>query len=266
MRFSPAYYRIIPAVISLLLFSIAIAESEFPFQGIVKEGGINIRSDSTVNSGIIATVGKGRELTVVGESYGWYKVRLPIDTPSYISRGLAVCLDEPCQDAKVVKNKSRVRLKPSKDSLVLGVAQKDETVHVLGKDESWYKIQPVENSFGWIHKKFIEKKPEITANPVAVEIPLTTTSAVKQEQAQPQAKKDGEITLTGIVTPYGKVFGRKATHKLLTQDKEVFLLKGDKKELNGFNYRRAKVKGVKITAQENKKFTTIEVNSIEELK
>ena len=49
--------------------------------------------------------------------------------------------------------------------------------------------------------------------------------------------------VSGIVNPYGKIFNRKATNKLLTDVGKIFLLMGDKKALATLIHRRAKVTG-----------------------
>ncbi|MDI6606370.1 MAG: hypothetical protein QME65_04440, partial [Candidatus Omnitrophota bacterium] len=68
------------------------------------------------------------------------------------------------------------------------------------------------------------------------------------------------------IKPYGRVFARKATHKLITEDKEVFLLKGDRKALNALNSRRVKVSGIKEKdAPKKDKYPLIEVRAIEEI-
>ncbi len=261
--------KAIPAVAIFisLFFAISYAGEQFPFQGIVKEEGINIRCDSTVNAAIICNAKKSQELTVVSESYGWYRVRLPETAPAYISRGLAACIDGPCRDARVLKDKARVRLKADRDSPVLGVAQKGRIVHVLAKNDHWYRIQPLEDSYAWIHKRFVERGPAAAQGPVTLNPPAAETLPeqiipVKEAQAPPQ----GGLVITGIVAPYGKVLGRKATHKLISRDKKIFLLKGDKKELNNFNYRRVRVSGTKSDLQKNKRFPIIEVVSMEEIK
>ncbi|MDI6606355.1 MAG: SH3 domain-containing protein, partial [Candidatus Omnitrophota bacterium] len=86
----------IPAaiILTLLLFGNLAAEENFPFIGIVKENGINIRSDSTVSSAIIGHARQGQEVTVIHQAYDWYKIRF-------------------------------------------------------------------ENNFAWIHKKFVERKPQV---------------------------------------------------------------------------------------------------------
>ncbi|MBC8436524.1 MAG: SH3 domain-containing protein [Candidatus Omnitrophica bacterium] len=208
-----AYLHRIPAAIILILlfFGPLAAEENFPFIGIVKEDGINIRSDSTVSSKVIGSARKGQEVTVIAGAYDWYKIRFPLDTPS-------------------------------------GHSDK--------------------NSFAWMHKKFIERKPQSAveaapAEEAAVEVGQPV-AAVEIEGPQ-AAVSAGEVSITGIVKPYGRVFGRRATHKLIAEDKQVFLLKGNKKELNALNSRRVRVSGIKEEGAPKGKYPLIEVRAIEEI-
>ncbi|MFH0935469.1 MAG: SH3 domain-containing protein [Candidatus Omnitrophota bacterium] len=208
-----AYLHRIPAAIILILlfFSPISAEEDFPFRGVVKEDGINIRSDSTVSSKVIGSARKGQEVTVIRQAYDWYKIRFPLDTPSEHAD---------------------------------------------------------KNSFAWIHKKFIERKPQSAAEAAPAEKAAVEAGqpAAAAETAGPQAAVSaGEISITGIVKPYGKVFRRRATHKLITEDKQVFLLKADKKKLNVLNSRKVRVSGIKEEGAPKGKYPLIEVRTIEEV-
>ncbi|MFH0762566.1 MAG: SH3 domain-containing protein [Candidatus Omnitrophota bacterium] len=193
-------YRIPAAIILILLFfGASAAEESLPFTGIVKEDGINIRSDSTVSSAIVGSAKKGQEVTVIRQAYEWYKICFPLELP--------------CEE-------------------------------------------PARN-FAWIHKKFIEKKAQVVQ---------AAAAQIRETQKKQPVSFADEITITGTLKPYGKVLGRRATHKLITEDKQVFLLKGDKKELNALNSRRVKVRGIKEPdAPKKAKYPLIEVKTIEEI-
>jgi uncharacterized protein YgiM (DUF1202 family) len=258
---------------SLLLFSpyltvksiqlkICLAQAEFPFKGEVNEDNVNIRCDSTVVSQPICTVKKGGRLDVVLEKYDWYKVRLPKSAPVYIKKTLVECIASKnieslnpdissktfkrCQNAKVLKDRVNIRLNPSEQSAILGVADKDTIVSIVSETQEWYRIEPIENSFGWIHKGFVEK------------VPSRDKFKEKTKEIIPQES----ITVEGTIKPYGKLFKRTPTHKLVTLDNMTFLLKADKKSLDKFNYQKAKVSG-KIISDSNQKYPTLEVKILE---
>ena len=70
------------------------------------------------------------------------------------------------------------------------------------------------------------------------------------------------ISIIGVIKPYGRFFGRTATHKLITQDNKIFLLKANKKSLEALNNQKAKVTGKLISAP-GQKYPVIEASILE---
>ena len=129
------------------------------FQGEINANNINIRSDSTVSSKIICIANNGEPVEVVKELYEWYRVRLPKTAPSFIKKNLVSIIDE--KTAKVIKDNVNIRLRPSESSPILGKAAKNEVINILEEKGEWYKIEPLNNSFGWVNKKFVNKADTI---------------------------------------------------------------------------------------------------------
>lgn len=264
-------YRLflIPVLVSipLLLPHELFAQETMPFTGEVNAENINIRADSTVNSRVICRASKGERLEVTSALYGWYKIRLPKHAPSFIKKNLTAGIeDRPAnsfdklkasgtdlnRNAKVIKERVNIRLSPNESSPILGKADKNEIITILGESGEWYKIEPINNSFGWINSKFISKAPAV----------------VKRDDPLPQATAPPEpqnsIVAEGMIKPYGIVIKRVATHKLITDDKKIFLLKGDKKSLDALNHHKVKVIG-KFIEPNNQKYPVIEIEKMEEL-
>lgn len=135
------------------------AQSVVALKGQVNSDNINLRVDSTPVSEVICTVSKGTELEIVREYYDWYKIRLPKSAPSYIKKRFVACLDEVagpvCSNARVINSRVNVRARPNESAPILGRADKTEALVILSEEKGWYKIQPIPNSYAWIHKKFI---------------------------------------------------------------------------------------------------------------
>jgi uncharacterized protein YgiM (DUF1202 family) len=270
--------------------SAAAAVQVFPYAAEVTADGINLRSDSTTSSDVICTLQKGAIVEAVGEIYGWNKVRLPETAPAYLRADLAVSVEERTanfvpQDAansrfnaiKITPERVNIRLRPDESSPIIGHAVKNEVVKFTELREKWYRIVPPRNVFGWIHSNFLRKvePPVETAGsllPAGITLPagepvaaasnkISESGVTESEKAKPQT---GLSVYEGIVKAYGMVFNRRATHKLITKDKNVFLLKGDKQSLNAVVNRR-----VRITGKENgiagKKYNLIEIVKIEVL-
>lgn len=144
---------------------ICSAQASQSFQGEVNADNINVRSDATVSADIICTVNKNEPVGVVLELYEWYKIRLPKNAPCYIKKNLVDCIDtvpateNQCKNAKVSKNRVNIRLRPNESSAIIGIVDKDEAINIVRGEGDWYRIEPLQNSFGWINKRFVNKVP-----------------------------------------------------------------------------------------------------------
>lgn len=236
----------------------ACIAGETPFSGRVNTDGINLRLDATTSAPVLAVLNKGERIEAVAQSYDWYKVRIPAKLAVYIRKGLAECikytdtrqmspgpLAEQCLSAKVLKDRVNIRAKPDEGAPILGVADRNEIVNVVSETGGWYRIEPIQNSFGWVHKKFIDK---------------ADAGAAQEPAAQQPA--DNVTVFIGMVEPYGMVFMRPATHKLVTRENKTFLLKGNRATLNALNRQNVRVTG-KLIDQPKAKYPVIEVKIIE---
>lgn len=244
------------SIIILLLVITALASSlsaeelkarqELPlFQGEIKGEDINIRSDSTVSSEVIVKANRGELIEVINEQYDWYKVRLPYNAPSFIKKDF-VELGEDGKGARVLNDNVNIRLKPDTASAILGRLNQDDIVSVLADKGEWYRIKPIKNSFGWVHKSFVRK---------------FKGNRIKSQDTQERIVYQ-ETIVEGIIRP--KTFTRIATHKLILEDSKVYLLKADIEELNPFNGRKVKITG-KLVDPAKQKYPIIEVEKIEAL-
>ena len=162
------------ALVYFCLTGFAWAETFEAFTGKINAKGINVRVDSTVGSEIICSLAQGESVEVIREVYGWYKIRLPKEAPAYIKKILVECnssnLDpvsqmSKCQSAKVMRDSVNIRLRPNESAWILGKVDKATVVNVISDDGAWYKIYPVDQSYGWVNKKFVDKTEQETASP-----------------------------------------------------------------------------------------------------
>jgi uncharacterized protein YgiM (DUF1202 family) len=246
-----------------------------PFIGEINADNINIRSDSTVSSEIICKVNKGEQVEVTRERYGWYKIRLPKYAPSFIKKNLVTAIeDKPAnsfdklrdsgtelnRNAKVIKNRVNIRLHPNESSPILGKVDRNEVITILEDKGEWFRIEPVNSSFGWINNKFISKISSVTKP----ENPLVPQKVKEEKNAAVPITLEKSITAEGVIKPYGIVFKRLATHKLITNDNKIFLLKGGKKSLDILNYHKVKVIG-KFIEPNKQRYPIIDIEKIEAL-
>ncbi|HNX82105.1 MAG TPA: SH3 domain-containing protein [Candidatus Omnitrophota bacterium] len=240
-----------------------------PFDGEINANMINVRSDSTTGSDIICSVNRGEPVNVIGQLYDWYKIRIPKGCPSYIKKTLVAPLDD--KTIKVLKDRVNIRLKPDEKGPIIGKANTDEVLTVVGSAGDWFKIEPIAASYGWVNKKFVH--PFRTG--IAPAQPPQATAEHIEETKQIQEKnppvvedsQQGTVTAQGVVEPYGKVINRQATHKLVVKDTagytKIFLLKGSKSSLNALNFRFVKVVGKTCGVEPQSKYPIIEVTSIQ---
>ncbi|MDD4895126.1 MAG: hypothetical protein PHW54_07450, partial [Candidatus Omnitrophica bacterium] len=109
--------------------------------------------------------------------------------------------------------------------------------------------EPLSDNYGWVHKRFVTK---------VIKAPKIETPP------PPPPPPDDTVIIEGIVKPYGMVFKRIATHKLLTSDNKIFLLKGNKESLDNLNRHKVRITGKPI-GNKNQKYPTIETQKIEAL-
>jgi uncharacterized protein YgiM (DUF1202 family) len=166
--------RIIAFLLSaLMLFVTASFAQTPPFTGEVNSRNINIRSDSTVDAEIICQLDKGTKVEVMSEFYEWYKIRLTKEAPCYVRKDFLKCLNygsdsypgsvmpilnkKGCLSAQATKERINVRLRPDESSPVIGRLDNNEVVNISKSTGDWYKIEAIQNSFGWINKRFVNK-------------------------------------------------------------------------------------------------------------
>lgn len=227
------------------LFNICLAENpSIILRGKINADNINVRSDSTVNAEIVCKLNRGDNVDVIYRLYDWYKIRLPKTAPAFIKKGLLSIINE--KTAVVLKDKVNIRLRPNETSAILGSVGKNEVITVLKDSGDWYKIEPIDSSFGWVHKNFVDKVESKPLNEIVVPV----TVPVPEEL----------ISVEGKIRP--KTMKRIATHKLITPDHRVFLLRADKENLDSMINRKANITG-KLISPIEKTYCIIEVTKIE---
>ena len=167
---------ILAAALLVSFCSAAFADDFRPILGEVSSNNINIRTDATTGSEIICTAAKGEKVEADMELYEWYRIRLPKQAPAYVKKTFFECPgkepprpaknssgETPCLSAKATGNNVNIRLRPAENSPILGKIRAEETVKILSEEGDWFKIEPPLNSFGWIHKKFVNRLPEAPA-------------------------------------------------------------------------------------------------------
>jgi SH3-like domain-containing protein len=225
------------------------------FTGRTNEDNINVRADANTNSPVICKLPKGEGVEIILERYDWYKIRLPRQAAAFVKKSLLEPIDE--KTAKAKAENINIRMQPNQTSAILGRLQQNEVVAIIRDKGEWLKIEPTANTFGWIHKKFVGRKEPAAAGKKQEKVQLK--EAGQQEEAQAE-----EIVTEGLIQPYGKVINRIATHKLITKDYSVYLLRGNTDNLKPLVYHKVRVSG-KIISLSKEKYPVIEISKLEAL-
>lgn len=131
-------------------------KSTFPFLAEVNQNQINVRAGQSTGFEKLCQMDKGDEVVVLEQSFSWYKIRLPQRCRAFI---IEKYVEKTGADqGKVTGQHVNVRAQANTESTSLGMLEKDSEVIILEKKEGWYKIQPPENSFGWIAGQFVAFK------------------------------------------------------------------------------------------------------------
>lgn len=235
----------------IVTFSFALEPANNAFSGTVNRDGINVRADSNTTSPIICQIGKNAVVEVVSEKYDWYKIKLPKNAACYVKKELVDLIDN--KTAKLSRENVNIRLSPSESSPIIGKIDNNEVIAILSDDGKWYKIKATDNSFGWVHKKFVVKALLASPSESKISIPFSEANPLNEV-----------IILEGIIEPYGKVIKRAATHKLITKDYDIYLLKGIPANLNALTYHKVRITGKAIPAAKQK-YPVIEIAKMEAL-
>ena len=135
---------------------------------VVKEG-INIRVDSTPMSSAIGLLQKNEAVEVLEERFDWYKIRLPKRFSCYVS---AEFLEEAGpHKGKVIASSLNLRIEPSLQSYVVGRVKGGNSLSIIEKKNSWFKVKGYPHAFGWVNKNFLKREKIFTEEGVVV--PLT---------------------------------------------------------------------------------------------
>ena len=176
------------AIIIILLPGIQSENSlaqTFPFLAQAQFDNVNIRSGQGTGFEKVAQLNKGDEVVVVEESYSWYKVKLPKSADSFIHSQFMRILSE--HFAEVTANRVNIRAGAGTDHTVLGQVDKGAHVYLIAQVGEWYKIEPAEDSYGWVTKDFLAFKSQ--------EIPVETKQAVVSIRDVPQTPVSSSLSL-----------------------------------------------------------------------
>ncbi len=250
-------------IASLVLFMLAVAsvpawgQQEFPFTGRVVASEVNIRAGQSKNFEELTELQQGEEIIVVGKSFSWYKILLPDHAQNYVFAKFV----EPLGDdiGMVTATNLNIRARPDVQSSVIGRLAKGTFVRLRAEADDWYQIEPVDQSFGWVHEDLIAFHARQVPPPRVVTPPVRETrstrrarakksapkpvakkkKAVPQVEPPPAAEPPKFVAATGVIAGLkDKPLTPEIRHQLVVDGKPAYYLKGYRKIMDGFlNYK-----------------------------
>lgn len=269
-----SYFKILSLLILILCLttnSFSEAEEKFPYIGIITADAVNIRSGANPNFEILCKLNKGSFITIAGRSLDWYKIKLPKEAYCYVNSDYIEVKD--IATGIIKADRVNIRAREGQNYNILAQINKGDKVELIEKVGDWYKIEPTENCFGWVHSDFVKyfsrieevklgKKKEEIKEEVKFQQPLKE-EPIKKE---PITKEEKEVPIaTGRIEDLGRIMNRPGTHKLVKDGSVIYYLKGDRSQLDSLNFYEVRVWG-EVTKRPNCKYPLIIVKKIEPLR
>ncbi|OGX19630.1 MAG: hypothetical protein A2Y04_02830 [Omnitrophica WOR_2 bacterium GWC2_45_7] len=231
------------------------ANETFPFVAEITENNVSVRAGQSINFEKICTLKKGDEVLVTDKQYSWYKIKLPQEAKSFVSEKYVVMKND--HEAEIVGDRVNVRAGAGIQYAVLGQLVVGSPVTILEKLDGWYRIKPVEESFGWISKEFVVfKSKDVKSYALAHEIVEQSsderekieenpdgreeTSKVEEPEKQVKVPRPVEesLSVSGILEQANETGSEYISYKLTMEGQSICYVKGLKPSLDRFlNYK-----------------------------
>ncbi|MBF0489775.1 MAG: SH3 domain-containing protein [Candidatus Omnitrophica bacterium] len=138
------------------LAALGYADEHFPFQAQVSKESVNIRAGANTNFEKLDKLNRGAELIVLGKSFDWYKVQLPITAKAYI-RADYLKINQNLV-GELIGDKVNVRAAPNSESTSLGMIKKGTLLRLIAQINGWWQIEPPASAMGWVRQDFLSVK------------------------------------------------------------------------------------------------------------
>lgn len=221
----------------------AFAQAQLSYIGRVKEDRVFIYGGQHLNYEKVALMNKGDELSVLLESYGWLKVKLPLESNVYVKAEHVQMLNERIGQIKV--DKLNARASANTESSILGKLSQGTKISIREIKGEWLLIQPTDDLFGWVKAEWIEKtsktpKTRLYAEPVIEE---KKEAVLKMSSDFIKELTPTQVEVIGFLIKEEDVYVLKGE-----SGADRIILKGPDSMLAGFQQQKVKVIG-RISSQ-----------------
>lgn len=217
-------------LLCVLLSSAALAETKFPFLARVKSDRLYVRAGQNVNFASVAVVNKGETLVVLGQSYGWFRVKVPPQTKAYIKAEYAVMITP--EIGEVTGDIVNVRCAGNTDAGILGKLERGAKFYLRAKEGDWLAIKPVDQLSAWVKEEFLEpvKGAALPARLYPVELPAPKPAPAAPEWSKFLKKLPGDkVETAGILKKDDQ-----GKYRIVKDTTVVCIIEGPEAVLKGF--------------------------------
>lgn len=231
-------------ILSLLCFGCSISEAQevFPFVAKVKAKSANVRAGQNTNFESLGQVQEGAEVVVVGSSFDWRKIKLPADAKAYVNAGFVKDLGDGV--GEVTGNRLNIRAGALVNAAIIGQLKKGELIRLLEKKNDWYRIEPPDQSFGWVLNEFLEKTSRDIPAPRLVQAPIRNIYTKKRlDAAKSEELPPGVVRISGTVEDLANNMVSSNIRHYLQSDGTVYVLQGYRHVIDSFLHQKVKIEG-----------------------
>ena len=172
------------------LSALGYADEHFPFLAKVSKKSVNVRAGANTNFEKIAQFNEGDDVVVLGKSYDWYKVQLPILTKCYIRADYLKIGSH--GRGELIGDNVNIRAMANSDSSSLGILKKGELVKVIAQTKDWWQIEPPAQATGWIRQDFLSVK-SLTVDASVIKKPMKVEDVKIQEKSLATTDVKGKL-------------------------------------------------------------------------
>jgi SH3-like domain-containing protein len=214
----------------------------FPFVGSIKPDKVNVRAGQSTNFEKIAQLAHDDEVLVIGKEFAWYKIKLPKQANSFIADKYVQTEDK----LTGIVTADRVNIRAAKDvnSSSLGQAMKGMTVKIVESWPGWYRIEPLEDSFGWVSEEFVTLKSKDVSSfkPKEVNVAASAPAAIAQI---PEANQ--KFVTAGFLEPVDSSdTAGGAYYRIVVDGQPMYVIKADNHVLDSFLFYKVSCEGMRV--------------------
>jgi len=144
------------AIDGLCIRLVHAGQESFPFIGVSTSDQVNVRAGQSANFERLCQLKKNEEVVVIAKEFGWYKIQLPLQAKSFVSKDYVQYLGQ--NAGGITANDVNIRSGAGIHYTILGQLSKGEQIYIQDELEEWYRIEPVAKSFGWVAEEYLKFK------------------------------------------------------------------------------------------------------------